>query len=158
MSELKLFNSTHQKTMNLKLSGKINEEATIEDYDYSQFEVLRVDLHEVSSINSVGVRTWLKWIAKIPKDKQLVFFNVPKILVDQCNMIRGFIPVWAKIESFEVPYYCPSCEAVTKKMIINQSTEYHLFVVKSIPCGQCQKDTELDVVAESFFRFLNAKK
>jgi hypothetical protein len=73
-------------------------------------------------------------------------------------MIRGFVPVWAKIESFEVPYYCASCETVTKNMTQNQSKDYHLFALSSIKCSHCQADTELDVVAESFFRFLNAKQ
>lgn len=157
MSELTIKKQEDRDCNHLKISGKINEHASFQGVDFGTAPTIKIDLTEVTAINSVGIRTWLGFIKTIPQDRIVSFKNLPKVLVDQCNMIKGFIPIWAHIENFEVPYYCPSCESVTKIFFSVTSLESEKLKQTKVVCDHCQKKTELDVLPENYLKFLKER-
>ena len=100
----------------LEFSGQVDEDASFSGVEVSGGPTVTLDLEKISAINSCGIREWIKWVSSAPGETRLVFKNCPKIIVDQINMVAGFLPVNATVESFYVPYY--SDESGEEKMIL----------------------------------------
>ncbi len=140
--------------------GPIDEEAQFPSVDGMAAQVV-VDLKEVSSINSVGIRAWIMWFSEF-QDTHFTFVNCPKALVMQMNMVEGFLPPKSEVQSLEVPFYCEDCDE-EKEVLFHVGQEIQvengqvkLNYDKSKICGgDC--DPELDVSEVKFFRFLTQK-
>src|SRR5262249_15170951 len=90
----------------LELKGSIDEDASFTNPDLGGSTAVVLDLEGINSINSVGIREWIKWMkGAFPSNLQLSVRRCPKIIVDQINMVSGFLPANAKVESFYVPFY-----------------------------------------------------
>lgn len=88
----------------LELSGYIDENSTFPDIANCKKQTIEIDLEGIKSLNSLGVRSWIKWVNG-NSAASFVFENCPKVIVDHFNMIASFIPKKAMIKSFYVPYY-----------------------------------------------------
>jgi thiol-disulfide isomerase/thioredoxin len=101
----------------------------------------------------------VKWIDSIPKGTTIQYRNVPTAIVDQMNMIFGFLPDNARVDSFFVPYYCESCLMVTPLLInLQKDTDVaNLKIEDTIPCQKCAKPAELDILGAKYFKFLKKK-
>lgn len=75
----------------VKFSGQIDEDATFEKIHNIKQEVYIFDLEGVSLINSCGVREWINFLEKLPEDADITYKNVPQIVVEQINMVQGFV-------------------------------------------------------------------
>lgn len=141
----------------LKFCGPIDEEAVfpaISDWGAEIF----IDLSEVTSINSIGIRAWIMWFGEL-SDVSFKFLNCPKALVMQMNMVEGFLPAGSQVESLQVPFYCEDCDEekevlfeVGKQIQVENGTVKIDFDKSSICGPDC--DPELDVNEAKFFRFL----
>src|ERR1044072_1654627 len=87
----------------IKLSGALDETADMSS-KVPQIQTIHLDLAELQSINSTGIRIFKNWVYLLPC-KSLILHNCPKVFIDQVNMIAGFIPNHTKIESFFVPFF-----------------------------------------------------
>lgn len=143
-----------------QFSGPIDEEAQFPSVDSMGSDVV-VDLKEVSSINSVGIRAWIMWFADF-QDTTFTFVNCPKALVMQMNMVEGFLPPKSKVNSLEVPFYCEDCDEEKEvlfqvgKDVKVEGGQVKLDYDKTKICGE-DCDPELDVSEVKFFRFLTQK-
>jgi hypothetical protein len=156
------FNLNHKKTkdtLEIQVAGTINEDARFDTLDMSNSKTVNIDLKDIVAINSCGVREWVKWIDSIPKGTSIQYRNVPSAIIDQMNMIFGFLPENARVDSFFVPYYCESCLLVTPLLINIQkdSDVSHLKIEDSIPCQKCKNPAELDILGAKYFKFLKKK-
>ena len=148
----------------LSIQGAIDEEAEFPNYELSG-EVF-VDLGQVSSINSIGIRAWVLWFGQFKDKVHFSFFNVPKSVTMQMNMVEGFLPPQSSILSLYVPFYCESCDEekemlfeVGKQISIEGDSVKIDYEASKICKPDCEP--ELDVVESKFFRFLtldDAKK
>src|SRR6185437_12284669 len=86
----------------LTLKGAIDEDANFAVASAEGSGVI-IDLREVTAINSVGIREWIKWTKTLPAGCKMTVRNCPKIIVDQINMVLGFLPAGTVVESFFVP-------------------------------------------------------
>jgi hypothetical protein len=114
-----------------------------------------IDLEGVTAINSVGIREWIKWIKAIPTSIELSVRKCPKIIVDQINMVAGFLPATTKVESFFVPYYADATGS--EKMILFQTgKEFKDGQIE--PPAEVKDDSgemmEMDVIEAKYFKFL----
>ncbi len=141
----------------IKLSGDLDEDAVMSQIQVNPGVLNKIDLGDVTSINSCGIREWVKWKKALPEGTVFEVQRCPKLVVDQINMLDGFLPSGSKVSSFFVPYYCEGCELVQNRLF-SRGTEYdgkkvHL---PSPPiCTQCAKPTEIDVIEAKYFKFLN---
>ncbi len=141
--------------MVLELKGNIDEDANFAPPDIAGAGVVVLDLEGVSAINSVGIREWIKWVKALPGSTQLSVRKCPKIIVDQINMVAGFLPANAKVESFYVPYYSDS--SGSEKMILFENGKE--FKEGEIHAPPDVKDDagelmEMDVIEAKYFKFL----
>jgi hypothetical protein len=154
--EIKLENKGNP---NLKISiiGFIDESINLADYPLKGAKQVDFYLGKMKGINSCGIREWVKWMDSLGT-AAVNFYECPKAVVDQINMVRGFLPKTGNVKSFYVPYY--SDEAGTEKdILLTVGVEVHGAEVK-LPKEVKDPDgnlMELDVVKDNYFKFLTRR-
>lgn len=138
----------------LFLSGVIDEDADFSQLKIGASKEVVLDLTSVKSINSCGIREWIKWVGTMDS-KPISYQNCPKVIVDQINMVDGFLPRNAKVDSFFVPYYNEESGA-EKNVLFRNGTEFNGGIVT--PPTQVQDDDgnamEMDIIESKYFKFL----
>jgi anti-anti-sigma regulatory factor len=141
--------------LSVTLKGHIDEDATFSGLELGGASKVVVDLAGVSAINSCGIREWIKWIRTAPSNSKVVYRNCPKVIVDQINMVAGFLPDNGKVESFYVPYFSDS-SGNEKMILFREGAEFkgnELF-----PPGEVKDESgeamEMDVIEAKYFKFL----
>lgn len=139
----------------LEIKGNVDEDSNFAPQDLGTASAVVLDLEGVTAINSVGIREWIKWVKTMPSSVKLSVRKVPKIVVDQINMVAGFLPPGTTIESFYVPYYSDSSGS-EKMVLFTNGTEFKggdLF-----PPAEVKDDSgeamEMDVIEAKYFKFL----
>lgn len=140
--------------LSVLVAGTIDEDIDFSNFNLGGFSTLEVNLDQVKSINSCGIREWIKWMGTAG-GAQMQFFNCPKVIVDQINMVDGFLPATAKVESFYVPYYNDDSGA-EKNVLFVRGTH---FSEGSVTPPESIKDEdgnemEMDVIEAKYFKFL----
>jgi anti-anti-sigma regulatory factor len=139
----------------LIISGDMNEDAAYEGQILALGQPIVLDMEGVTSINSVGIREWIKWIKSLPENVPLSVRKAPKIIVDQINMISGFLPPGTAIESFFVPYFSEATN--NERMILfTKGKEYEGANVTAPEdiIDDSGNPMEMDVIAAKYFKFL----
>lgn len=130
-----------------------------EDADFTKLSEVKgdncvFDFDEVSMINSCGIREWIKFIEKLPESITIRYRNCRQIIIEQINMVHGFIRPGAKIESFYAPYYCEGCDDEFKQHI--KTDEIEGKKAPHIKCPNCgSEETEFDAIEAQYFAFLD---
>jgi hypothetical protein len=138
------------------LTGQIDEDVKLPSADFSSGSEVIFDFEGLTLINSCGIRDWVTWMKSIPAGKPVSFVNCPSILIDQVNMISGFVPASGKIGSFYVPYFCDECDDL-KNILFTKGKEFDgekCEVKEEIACPTCGEEAELDVIKLKYFKFL----
>jgi hypothetical protein len=137
-------------TLLVHVSGKIDE-----DSNFSGCASVILELENISAINSVGVREWIRWIKGFPSTLKLVVRKCPKIIVDQINMVSGFLPAGTVVESFYVPFFA-DISGEEKMVLFSIGKEYRggdVFAPKQIS-DTTGAPMEMDVIEAKYFKFL----
>jgi anti-anti-sigma regulatory factor len=137
------------------LVGHIDEDAVFSSIDIAAAPKVVVDMDGVSAINSCGIREWVKWIRTANATAAITFRKCPKVIVDQINMVEGFLPKSAKVESFYVPYFADA-SGNEKMILFRDGTE---FKGSEVHAPKDVKDDdgepmEMDVIEAKYFKFL----
>lgn len=139
----------------LELKGNVDEDANFAPQDIGGAGAVILDLEGVAAINSVGIREWIKWVKTMPASVKLSVRKVPKIVVDQINMVSGFLPAGTVVESFYVPYFADASGS-EKMVLFTNGTEYkdgelHAPAEIKDDSGEVM---EMDVIEAKYFKFL----
>lgn len=157
MGQLRVNEARKGSQLTLEFFGHIDEDADFNKMKLDGAQEVNLDLSGVTAINSCGIREWIKWIRGVPSGAKLTYTKCQKAIVDQINMIDGFLPKGAVVQSFYVPYFCESCETVTS-VLLSQGKEYgtggKVQVASEVKCSNCGKEAGLDVLENQYFRFV----
>lgn len=140
--------------LNLKVSGTIDEDADFSQVAIAGNSEINLDLENLKSINSCGIREWIKWIGTAG-GAAITFNRCPKVIVDQINMVDGFLPSNAKVASFYVPYYNDDSGS-EKNVLFREGTEFDSGGVRP-PAGVKDEEgneMEMDVIEAKYFKFI----
>lgn len=154
--EIKLEN---KGTPNVKIhiSGLIDESIKLSDFPISGAKQIDFYLGKMKGINSCGIREWVKWLASAGS-AIILFHDCPKTVIDQINMVRGFLPPTGNVKSFYVPYY--SEESGSEKNILLSTSADVVNAEVRLP-AQVKDDEgnvmEIDVIKENYFKFLTKR-
>lgn len=154
MSAFSMNSEKKGDTLELAILGNIDEEAVFQDPDLSGVQMVVIDMEKVAAINSVGIREWIKW-TKTFGDTKIEVKNTPKIVVDQVNMVAGFLPKSAVVQSFYVPYYAD--DSGEEKMVLFKRGEHFGDGEVKPPTGIKDSegvDMEMDIIEAKYFKFL----
>lgn len=135
--------------------GSIDESFSSFSDKPHQNKDVRIDFAKVKSINSIGIRNWIHWIATNPGVK-FAFLNCPVCIVEQINNVKGFAPATTIVESFFVPYYSEETGEEKQELYVLGKD----FKVGAAPTIKNIKDStgkkmELDIYPQKYFKFIS---
>ncbi len=138
----------------IHLSGAINEDSDFTALENLTPGLLIFNFESVTIINSCGIREWIKLLTKL-KAHQIRYINCPQIIIEQMNLVHGFLDKNTEIESFYAPYFCDSCDKEVKmKLHTSKVTQGH---APKINCPTCQNELEFDALEKQYFQFMTLK-
>lgn len=156
MSQFKVTKNQEGDTLIFVFEGSIDEDAVFAGLDAVGAKSVMLDLDSVSSINSCGIREWIKWIKTIPGESEITYKRCPKVIVDQINMVAGFLPDNATVESFYVPYF--SEDSGNERMVLFQKgkefTDDGVDAPEEMTDEESGEEMEMDVIESKYFKFL----
>jgi anti-anti-sigma regulatory factor len=156
--------SSENKTEHTVLSfaGEIDEDSDFSGIEVGKSASLVIDLDGVTSVNSAGLRSWVRWIKSLTTPRDMVFRHCRRSIVEQMNILQGFLRPGSKIESFYVPYHCEKCGHEEDRLArlhqdYTQGLVDHPEQVRlpaRVKCPKCDGALEWDVIEAKYFRFL----
>ncbi len=123
------------------------------------------DLGGVALINSLGIRGWVNWMREM-RDKSFTFRRCSKAIVDQINVLEGFLPPTSFVESFFVPYHCDACGG-GEQILFRHGEEFEKGTADrsgrvspptGAECPKCRARMEMDVIESKYFRFIRYRR
>lgn len=154
MGKLEVKSDKAGEKLNLTLAGSIDEDTDFNQIPFGGAKEIEIKMGGVKSINSCGIREWIKWISTAG-GANIQWHECPKVIVDQINMVDGFLPNNAKVLSFFVPYYNDEMGS-EKNVLFRFGTE---FTANSVTPPASVKDDEgnlmeMDVIEAKYFKFI----
>lgn len=158
MGQLKLEGQAGSGGYIVKLMGSIDEDSQFSAVSLTGHKKIFLDLEAIKSINSVGIREWIKWTKSADADAHFVFQKCPKVIVDQMNLVSGFLPENGKVESFFVPYFNEDT-SFEKMVLFTEGKEFSggQLTPPADLKGDGGEALEMDVIEAKYFKFLQKK-
>lgn len=151
--------------LEVSISGYVGENSGLHDFNYKGITKISIDVGGVNYINSVGVKQWIHWTGRFPQGLTIEFHKCPALIINQVNMVVGFLPRGGTIESLSAPFICEDCsreETILlhrpKDFDYATANESYRFIQPVVPCPKCKKPMELDAMETKFFGFLKQAK
>lgn len=153
--------SINQKSEGLEtkveLNGYVNETA-----DFSPVKVtpvMRIALKNVTGLNSVGTRTWCKWMQSLASCNEIWLESCPILFVKAFNQVMGALPANAVVQSFLVPYFSEST-GESQEVLYVLGQDYNMkgsYKIKDIKDSNGQS-MEVDVVLDVYLSFIKDRE
>lgn len=155
MGEVQFKQSEEGDTTKVSVLGHIDEDADFSAASISGKGQVELDLDGIKAINSCGIREWIKWVNTASGAGKIVYKNCPKVVVDQINMVEGFLPSNGHVESFYVPYYSDD-SGNEKNILFTHGKEFDNSGVTNSPEVKDEdgSEMEMDVIEAKYFKFL----
>lgn len=145
----------------ISFAGTLDETSQLPKFTDPVKGALRLDLQNLALINSVGIHKWITWMRQRDgKQKSMVLAKCRPIIVNQINILKGFLPDYAVVESFYVPYCCESCGYDEEKLLargIDFDDRSQFSFPSERKCPSCGGILGLDIVEERYFHFIMKK-
>ena len=139
----------------IALEGVIDEDANFDKIKSLKMNKFIFDFDNVTMINSCGIREWIKYLKEI-ENATVTYINCPQIIIEQVNMVHGFIKKETSVSSFYAPYFCEKCD-IGKKILLNNHEIVNMLAPKKT-CTTCSHELEFDAIEKQYFSFLNQGK
>lgn len=139
-------------TLYVQFTGQIDEDAEFSKLSNITLKKVIFDFEKITLLNSCGIREWISFLESIPQNTQITYRHCQQIIIEQINMVHGFIREGAKIESFYAPYYCGKCDLEHKVLLTPEKIKDHQ--APTVSCPKCQEEMEFDAIETQYFNFL----
>lgn len=148
----------------LEVSGDLDESITLPTKKFRLSQRIIFNCEKAAHISSYAAQTWSRWMHTQDQRQQFVFRAVSPRIVDLFNLIEGFLPQEAVIESFYVPYECEACSH-EELLLARRGREFiealgdqpaKLLLPQEINCPKCKSGMKLGVWESKYLRFLNS--
>ena len=139
----------------LKLFGVLSEFSQIAVIFDDSESVLYIDMSEVQSINSFGVRSWVNYISNY--QGRIIYKECSIPVVEQFSMIPEFIGPNSWVESFFALYFCSKCNHEENTLLtigINFDHKRKELISPTI-CPYCSDEMDADFIPDEYFFFLD---
>jgi hypothetical protein len=155
------------KGIEVVLKGYMDEGTVLPNpNELIQYKKIVVNFRQIRAVLSFGIKKWIQFISVFEKmdDIEIVFKDCPKPIIDQVNLVVGFLPSNGKIESLFVPVFCNQCERSFKvlKKVDDLKTNFNSVIsdMDTKDCDKfpaCKEEYELEINTHSYLKFLNFK-
>lgn len=154
--------------LTVQMEGPVGETTPMFSLPLAGLKEIVLDMSKATTINSIGIKQWIMWTVKIPKDCVVRLINAPFIIAQQASMVVGFMKANMKIESLRLPYICTECDTEHMREA-KLGVDYDYAAPGGVPpkinipeeakCPKCGKEkAEPDFLTEKTFKFLEAPK
>lgn len=135
-----------------RLSGVIDENADLGFMETLSGHAL-LNLKGVRRINSYGVRSWIEAVRKVPHGTIVEFIECPPPVVDQMNMVQGFLGR-GMVTSFYAPMACERCDLEKDHLFQVADCRAAGGKIPAVPCPKCNQPMEIDDLEEQYLLFV----
>ena len=163
MASAKIVQNKEGDNLRVTVSGYIGEGAELFDLNFAGVKKVIIDLSGVNYMNSVGVKNWITWTTRFPNTLAIELHNCPTLIVNQVNMVAGFLPNNGTVESLSAPFICQKCNREQSEALARGKHYQYATATKgselqlpTLKCPKCGQPMELDVVEAKFFNFLKS--
>lgn len=141
----------------VRFSGPLTEVADLDPVRFKPNAPVEIDLGEVTTMNSVGVRSFGQWSNRL-NNPIIELSHCPKVFINQLNLVRNLIPSRSRVISFYVPYFSESANE-EKNVLFTSGLEYEktavgLQIRAPIVKTSGGSEMDLDVIPARYFQFL----
>lgn len=149
MSNLSVEVKTENDTTIVNLTGRIDEDADLKPILDLKDKKLHINFNNVEMINSCGIREWINMLGEL--SGKITYSHCPQSVIEQINMVHGFIKPGIDVKSFYAPYYEESTDEV-KMILINTSdvVDNKAPVMKN----DAGEELEFDAIEAQYFQFI----
>jgi predicted Ser/Thr protein kinase len=151
---LKVFADCQGGRTTYRLKGEINETSDLRPVFSTAGEV-KLDLSQVTRINSVGLRVWVDAARLRPADQRMVFDRCSMAMVSQINMIP-LLTEGVQVRSILAPYHCPHCDVEAMEVLTVRELERGVAPLRT--CTTCRHPMQFDDIPEEYFAFVEAER
>jgi len=135
------------------ITGIIDENAELAPMTALGARPIEVSMRGVRRINSFGVRAWIDVVRRIPASTPLAFVQCPPPVVDQCNMVAGFLG-HGRLISFFAPMVCAECDEQLDQLFLTAACRDNGGKLPATPCPRCGRPMEVDDLEEQYLLFV----
>lgn len=135
------------------IGGIIDENADLSPLAALGARPIEVTMRAVRRINSFGVRAWIDAVRKLPRAQRLTFVQCPPPVVDQCNMVSGFLG-HGQLVSFFAPMVCAECDEQIDQLFQTAACRDNGGKLPATPCPRCGRPMEVDDLEEQYLLFV----
>jgi anti-anti-sigma regulatory factor len=132
-------------------SGAIDEDSNFSSLDALKEEQVIFNLEKITFINSCGIREWIKYQDQMRSEIKVTYKKCPQVIIEQMNIVKGFIKAGGSIESFYAPYYNEKTDEEIKILITPSQVINH-----KAPSVKSEDGEQLDFddIEAQYFNFL----
>ncbi len=131
-------------------SGGIDEDSSFENVPKLNSKIT-FDLSNVQKINSCGIREWIKFQDELDPNLKITYRGCSQVIVEQMNIIKGFVRAGGVIESFYAPYFDEENDEEVKILITPKEVVDGKAPVKKNAEGV---ELKFDEIEAQYFNFL----
>ena len=135
------------------VSGVIDEAADLGPLRALAAPTLELDLRGIQRINSSGVRAWIDFVRAVPATVALRFVRCPPVIIDQCNMVLGFLG-HGRLESFYAPLTCRECDEQVEQLFTTAAVKAGCGTLPPTPCPRCRRPMAIDDLEDQYLLFV----
>lgn len=135
------------------VAGVIDETSELDPLTKLGGRPIIVDMRGVRRINSYGVRVWLDAVRQVPAAAPLTFVHCPSPVIDQCNMVTGFLG-HGELESFYAPMTCRECDETVDRLFEVRAVRANLGRLPVTPCPRCSRPMEIDDLEDQYLLYI----
>ena len=135
----------------VEICGPVDEDSNFEKIQAIKQDIFVLNLNKVSLMNSCGVREWINLVESLPKSSTIIYENVPQLVVEQMNMVKGFLTPNSQIKSFYAPYYNEDNDKITAVLLTSEQIKDGKAPEMKDEDG---KELEFDAIEAQYFNFL----
>lgn len=152
-----MLNATKEKkgdALVVALTGTIEESVNFEEVIGEVSGELQVNCKGIPRINSVGVKSWIKYFQGLTdKGVKIKFHECSTAIVEQINLISNF-SCGGEVESIYVPYSCTDCDKEFEVLYTTEQLKKLNFEVPEVDCPEGTGKAEFDDIPDEYFNFL----
>jgi hypothetical protein len=159
---LSIQQSIQGKVLDVIMAGFLNEKSTYPEIPAGEIESMRVELREIRSINSSGLKSWITWLRNFNAGHpgvRINLMNVSSVMIQNLRIFREILNKLVVVDSVEVPYYCQNCKAEPIRVVLRNegsqgiSNFIHALSVDARPCTCGNSQLILDIEPTTYFWF-----
>ena len=144
--------------LEVSLFGPIEENASLDQLMGTPAPLMRVICRGVTRINSVGVKSWIRYFSDAhQKGSRFRFVECSPPIVEQMNMISNFT-CGGEVESIYVPYACGSCKKELLGLFLVKDLKCCFDTMPRLKCTYCGSRAEFDDIGEEYFAFVQRER